>query len=132
MKPIGFMSYLFATAQVDRIYQIKLLWICCFLLHTILDPAITYVAVAILEVGIEANPFIRRYLNAGIVVFVAIHLPIYVIGVIGYVVLRWLVQHGTEDEQRRVYYLSIITLVGINIWGAVLVLNNLRVIWIMS
>lgn len=94
------------------------------LFYIVADPAITYFAVIILDVGVEANPFMRRYLNAGIDVFVLIHIPIYVIGVVGYVIFRWLVRHGTDAEQRRVYYLSVIILSGINIWGAVLDFNN--------
>jgi len=132
MKPINLRSHFFTTIQAERIYCIKLLWILCFLFHTILDPAITYVAVVMLEVGIESNPFIQRWLDKGIGMFVLIHIPVYIFGIIGFMILQWLFNQGSKQEQRQVYYLSIIVLGGVNIWGVVLVLNNLWVIWITS
>jgi len=109
-----------------------LLWIGAFFFHTIADPAVTYIAVTILEVGVETNPFIRSWLDEGIEMFVLIHIPLYIFGIIGAVVIRWLFKQGSEREQKQVYYLSIIVLGVINVWGALLVLNNLWVIWIMS
>ena len=73
----------------------------------------------------------RLWLNKGVGMFVLIHIPLYALGIVGFVLLRWLIKQGSEHEQRQVYYLSVIVLSAITIWGAVLVFNNLWVIWIM-
>jgi hypothetical protein len=127
-----FRSVFPASAEEQQLQQLLILWISAFFFHTVADPAITYIAVIHLEAGIEANPFMRLWLEKGVGIFVLIHVPLYVIGVVGFVLLRWLIKQGSKHEQRQVYYLSVIVLSGINIWGTVLVFNNLWVIWIMS
>lgn len=119
----------FPTSTEERRFKkILILWIGAFFFHTVADPATTYVAVTHLQVGVETNPFIRLWLNKGVGMFVLIHVPLYVIGVVGFVLLQWLIEQGSEHDQRQVYYLSVIVLSGINIWGAVLAFNNLLVI----
>jgi hypothetical protein len=122
----------YALTKENRLKQLLVLWISAFFFHTVADPATTYVAVTHLGVGVETNPFIRVWLDKGVGNFILIHIPLYALGVVGFVFLRWLIKQGSEHEQRQVYYLSVIVLCGINIWGVVLVFNNLWVIWIMS
>lgn len=98
-------------------------------LHTVLDPAITYVAVGYLEVGAEANPLMRQWLHAGIVPFIAIHIPLYALSIGAGLALRWLLQQATGREQVAVYYVSLVAASGLACWGLVLVINNLWVIW---
>jgi len=121
-----------ASTESRRLRHLFILWIGAFFLHTIADPAATYIDVTILEIGVETNPFIRSWLDKGIGMFVLIHIPLYIFGIIGIMVIRWLFKQGSEREQKQVYCLSIIVLGGINIWGALLVLNNLWLIWIIS
>lgn len=116
----------------QQLKHILLLWISAFFFHTIADPAVTYVAVVLLDAGVEANPFLRGWLHEGLSSFILIHTPLYVIGILGFLVLRWLFKRGSEREQNRVYYLSIVVLSGINLWGVLLVSNNLWVIWTHS
>ena len=120
-----------ASTEGRRLKQLLFLWIGAFFFHTVADPVTTYVAVTHLEVGVEANPFMRLWLNKGVGMFVLIHIPLYALGIVGFVLLRWLIKQGSEHEQRQVYYLSVIVLSAITIWGAVLAFNNLWIIWIM-
>ena len=124
-------SIFYAPTEQGRLKQLLVLWISAFFFHTVADPATTYVAVSHLEVGVETNPYMRLWLNKGVGMFVLIHIPLYALGIVGFVLLRWLLKQSSGHEQRQVYYLSVIVLSGINIWGVVLVSNNLWVIWTM-
>lgn len=114
----------------EQNYQGKLLvlWVGAFFFHTVADPLATYVAVEVLAVGVEANPVVRTWLQAGPGVYLLAHLPLYAIGVGGFVVLRWLLARGTARERRQVYLLSVVVLSAINVWGFALVCNTLWVI----
>ena len=126
-----FRSVFPASTEEQQLQQLLILWISAFLFHTVADPATTYVAVSHLEVGFETNPYMRLWLNKGVGMFVLIHIPLYALGIVGFVLLRWLIKQSSGHEQKQVYYLSVIVLSGINIWGVVLVSNNLWVIWTM-
>jgi hypothetical protein len=116
------------STEKARIRQMLILWVGAFFLHTVADPTVTYVAVVLLDAGVEANPFLQRWIRDGIFSFIAIHIPLYVTGFLGFLILRWLFRQGSDHEQMRVYYLSIVVLSGINLWGMLLVFNNLWVI----
>jgi hypothetical protein len=120
------------SAKKRRLKHLLILWIGAFFFHAVADPVVTYIAVTLLEAGVETNPFIRGWLNQGIGMFVLIHIPLFILGVVGWMILRWLIKQELKQEQKSVYYLSVIALVVINLWGAILVLNNLWVIWIMG
>ena len=113
----------------QRIRQVSALWCCAFFLHAIADPAVTYIAVVVLDVGTEVNPLLQVWLQHGLRSFVLIHVPLYALGIGGFVILRWLFQQADGREQQRVYRLSLFVLTGLSIWGVVLVANNLWVIW---
>jgi hypothetical protein len=119
----------FATSLPARINQVKTLWFCTFFLHAILDPFITYLSIGVLGIGYESNPFLREWLNEGIGPFVLIHIPLLVIAIVGFLILRWFLSHGDESEQTQVYYLSVLILGGAIIWGGLVVINNLWVLW---
>lgn len=119
------------SAEKRRLKHLLILWIGAFFFHAVADPVVTYIAVTLLEAGVETNPFIRGWLNQGIGMFILIHIPLFILAVVGWMILRWLIKRELKQEQRSVYHLSVIVLVVINLWGAILVLNNLWVIWIM-
>ena len=114
-----------ATTETTRIRQSSLLLAVALCLHTVVDPALTYLAVVHLQVALEANPFINRWLQAGLGPFVAIHLPVYALGGAAIVTLRWLYHTATPREQE----LSVIGFSGLLLWGAILVANGLVVLW---
>jgi hypothetical protein len=113
----------------DRLRHLKLLWICAFLLHAVLDPLITYISIRVLDTGYESNAFMRVWLNDGIGSFLLIHIPLFLYGVVGFLLLRWLLKLGNESQQAQVYYLSVGILGGAIIWGGVVVINNMWVLW---
>jgi len=115
--------------QSQQIIHILTLWVAAFFFHTVADPLATYVAVEVLAVGVEANPVVRAWLQAGPGAYLLAHLPLYAIGVGGFVALRWLLARGTARERRQVYALSVVVLSVINVWGLALVCNTLWVIW---
>lgn len=129
---IQFRSRALLLPSDQQLRHVLILWISAFFFHTVADPTVTYVAVNLLEVGTETNPFIQSQLDRGFLRVVLMHIPLYILGIAGFVVLQWLLNRGSEQEQRHVYYLSLTLLSVINIWGIWLVWNNLRVIWIMS
>jgi hypothetical protein len=115
--------------QDRQIQRILFLWCFVFFLHAVADPAITYLAVVILDVGTEVNPLLRVWLQHGWRSFLLIHVPLYALGVGGFVLLRWLFRQADRHEQRQAYWLALIVMSGLSIWGVVLVVNNLWVIW---
>lgn len=119
-----------ATTQQTRIRHSWWLIIVAFCLHVIVDPALTYLAVAHLDLAREANPFIRYWLTAGTVPFVLIHLPMYVFCGISLVIVRRLYRSATVREQVIMYRLSVVGFSGLILWGILLSLNALRVIWL--
>ena len=108
----------------------SLLLLVAFGLHTIVDPALTYLAVVHFDVATEANPFIDRWLQAGLGPFIAIHLPMYALGVGLLAWLRRLYRAATPREQVYLYYLSMLGFSGLTLWGLALVVNNAATLWI--
>jgi len=98
-------------------------------LHTVVDPAITYLVVIYLEVGFETTPFIQTRLHAGLFPFILMHIPVYVLSIGAALTFRWLLQQASGREQIAVYYLSIIGFSGLICWGLAIVLNNIWVLW---
>jgi len=119
-----------ATTEAERIRHSCVLLAVAFCLHTVADPALTYLGVVHFEVATEANPFIEQWLQAGLWPFIAIHLPVYALGAGSIVCLRWLYQAATPREQELMYYSSMIGFSGLILWGAILILNSLFVLWI--
>jgi hypothetical protein len=119
---------IFASTEKVQLKQILILWVCAFFFHTVADPTVTYIAVILLDAGVEANPFLQQWIHNGLFSFIVVHIPLYVTGFLGFLILRWLFKQGADHEQMRIYYLSIIVLSAINLWGVLLVFNNLWVI----
>jgi len=118
-----------ATTEEQRIQHLSVLWCSAFIFHTILDPVTTYIVVVIFDAGTELNPLIKPWLQDGLRSFFLIHLPLYVLGICGLMILRWLFMQANDFEQLQAYYLSVFVLSGISVWGLLLVLNNLWVVW---
>lgn len=118
------------SAQTQRTRRSLCLLAVAVILHTVVDPAVTYLVVIHFEVGFETNPFMRLWLYAGPLSFILIHLPIYAFSIGAGLAFRWLLQRASGTEQMAIYYLSMIGFSGLICWGLVLVANNLWVLWI--
>lgn len=119
-----------ATTQQARIWHSCALLIVAFFLHTVVDPALTYLAVVHFEVAYETNPFIRQWLAAGAIPFIFIHFPMYVFCGVALISLRWFYRTATEWEQYVIYSVSMIGFSGLICWGILLALNGVRVLWL--
>jgi len=98
------------------------------LLHAVFDPAVTYVAVHVVEVGVEANPMLRPHFEAGLLRVVIAHLPLFVLlGCIGGSI-AYLFETATGQGRRRLYAVSQALLAGTELWGLLLVAWNLRML----
>ncbi|PSQ21857.1 hypothetical protein BRD04_05750 [Halobacteriales archaeon QS_9_67_17] len=98
------------------------------LLHAVFDPAVTYVAVRVVEVGVEANPMLRPHFEAGLFRVVVAHLPLFVLlGCIGGSI-AYLFETATGRERNRLYAVSQALLDGTVLWGLLLVAWNLRIL----
>ena len=98
------------------------------LLHAVFDPAVTYVAVRIIEVGVEANPMLRPHFEAGLLRVVVAHLPLFVLlGCIGGSI-AYLFETATGRERNRLYAGSQALLDGTVLWRLLLVAWNLRIL----
>lgn len=111
-----------------RFQLITGLWVGASLLHIVADPVTTYTAVVLVEAGIEANPVLRGWVQQGPVAFVLVHIPLIVASIVGWAALLLLLDRSTPRETTQVFYISIVALSGIILWGVFLLVNNLRVI----
>ena len=119
-----------ATTEQARIrHSCWLLTVACCL-HLVVDPALTYLAVVHLDAAREANPLLRRWLTAGGLSFISIHIPMYLLSGAALVVIRRLYRSATAREQVVMYQLSVVGFSGFILWGLLLSLNALRVIWL--
>ena len=119
-----------ATTQQARIRHSCALLIVAFVLHTIVDPALTYLAVVQFEVAYETNPFMRQWLAAGPIPFILIHVPMYAFCGVALILLRWFYRTATEWEQYVIYSVSMIGFSGLICWGILLAVNGVRVLWL--
>jgi hypothetical protein len=97
-------------------------------LHAIADPAVTVLAVSVLERGVEANPFIRWQLAGPPQRLIVWHLGLIGVALTIFWALARLLQLGEPADRRRAYQLSIIGLWLLIGWGLLLVAQALTVI----
>jgi hypothetical protein len=118
------------SLEAQRIRRSLSVFTVAALLHTVVDPAVTYLAVVHFEVGSELNTFLRPWLHAGLFPFVLVHLPLYALSISGGLALRYLLQRASTRERVIIYYLSLAGFGGVACWGLLLVGNTLWVLWI--
>lgn len=113
----------------DRLRRIWMLTGVVFLLHGVIDPLVTYLAVGVYGTGVEGNPLLRGSVRGGGVEFAMAHGPLFVVGVLCLVALTLLFQRASGDDRGRIYRLSMVLLGTIIAWGLLLVGWNL---WMLS
>jgi len=122
----------FICEEYKRDYRVRRFWklgLAAVFVHIVLDPLTTYISVVTFGVGIEANSWLAAYLHAGGWAFVKIHLPLlFFIGAI-FIGFTWLFSISSKRETRQLYILSILTWGGIILWGILVVVNNLMVLF---
>lgn len=112
----------------SRVRRFWILGLAALLLHTVLDPMLTYLAVNVLDVGVETNLWLATYLNQGLTTFIGIHLPLYLGSLLMMSAFTWLFSRASESEATQLYWLSIGTWSAIILWGILIVGNNLWVL----
>lgn len=98
-------------------------------LHGVIDPIVTYLVVIQAQAGYEANPFLRGMLAQGPLYFAASHLLLYAVTTGCFVGVMWLLRISSGRARRQVHALTNIVLVGIILWGILLVGWNLSILW---
>lgn len=117
-----------AQFEDQRVRRFWVFSIVAFFLHGFVDPFVTYLAVNIYNVGVEANPLLAGPLNQGLSAFIVIHIPLY-LGFFAFLcAFTWLFSRASPSETAQVYKISRIVWVGIIIWGLVIVGNNVLVL----
>lgn len=116
------------TTVDDRLRRIWLLFGLVLFLHGVVDPAVTYLIVRVIGIGIEANPILRGSLESGPVVLVTTLLPLLllVVGCLGAITV--LFRRADETEQEQIFKLSIVVLTMSILWGIGLLVWNLWVL----
>ena len=112
----------------SRVRRFWVLGLAALLLHTVLDPLLTYLAVNVFEVGVETNLWLATYLNQGLFMFTLIHLPLYLGVFLMMGLFTWLFSRASESEATQLYWLSVVIWSGIILWGILIVGNNLWVL----
>lgn len=97
-------------------------------LHGVVDPALTLLALEGLHTGRELNPLLRRGVAAGIPTFLAMYLVFIGCACSLFWGITQLMQRGTLAEHRRLYRGGVVVLWGMIIWGIGIVLWNLSVV----
>lgn len=115
-------------ASINR-RRLWLLFGAGLLLHGVLDPIVTYLVVVQAEAGHEANPLMRGSLAQGPLYFAATHLLLYAVTIGCFAGVMWLLRTSSGRAHRQVHALANIVLVGIIIWGLIVVGWNLSVLW---
>lgn len=116
-------------AYVDyRVRRFGLLGIMALVIHGVVDPLVSYLAIAVFEVGHEANPLMAPYFQEGFVTLVLVHLPLYLLLIGCIIVYSWLFFRASEAERQWLHRSSVVIWGLIIAWGLVLVSNNLLVL----
>lgn len=97
--------------------------------HTVADPALTYLAVRVYDIGYETNPMLAAPLGESLESFVVIHSPVWAISIGTLVGFAILFERSVTDELEAIAYYGELVWAGIILWGTVLVGNNLLVLW---
>lgn len=114
----------------QRMKPIALLYLGVFFLHGVLDPAISYVGIEILGRGWEGNPVMRIPMQHGIGTFLFAHIPLYIGLLVAYSATVKLIQKESNQGKNSVYYLALVFLSLIAVWG--ILLNVWNIISLMN
>lgn len=112
----------------ERVKIIGFLYLIVWLLHVVLDPGISYVAVELLGKGWETNPLMRVPMQHGLLTFSLIQVPLYLGILIAYVATVYLMKREFERGKSTVYHLAIVGLSIFIIWGLWLNVRNILVL----
>lgn len=131
-RPVMFVSIL-SGAQSESFadHRLRRFWIAGLLaifIHAVVDPLVTYYAVNVHGVGIETNVWLSEYLNDGWQSFLLIHLPLYLLIFIFFIIFSWLFTLASEPEKQQIYRLTMALWLLIATWGMILVTNN---VWVL-
>ena len=107
-----------ADARLRRIWG---LYGVVVLLHAVLDPAVSYVAVRVADVAVETNPVLAPAFATGAAAVVVAQLPLFGIVIVGLGGLTALFNRASEREAAQLYRLSLLVLGGCALWGVILV-----------
>lgn len=107
-----------ADARLRRIWG---LYGVVVLLHAVLDPAVSYVAVRVADVAVETNPVLAPAFATGPAAVVVAQLPLFGIVIVGLGGLTALFNRASEREAAQLYRLSLLVLGGCALWGVILV-----------
>jgi hypothetical protein len=126
------MTQIFAAwHDVGDDYRVRRFWILgiiALIIHGVLDPLVSYLAIAVFNVGQEANHLIAPYFQDGPITLLIIHIPLYAFCIGCFFVYTWLFSRGSVSERRQMYVLSLGLWCLIILWGLLLVFNNLLVL----
>lgn len=101
----------------DRLCRIWGLYGLVVLLHAVLDPAVSYVAVSVADVAVETNPLLAPAFAQGATAVAVAHLPLVLILVVGFGGLTALFTLASEAETEWLYQFSLPVLGGCTLWG---------------
>lgn len=126
MKVVDAFRYDLINQQVVRTNW--LLGSIALFLHGIVDPAVTYVSIEVFSVGIETNQWLSGYIHQSAIAFILIYIPLFILVIGSLFALTWLFAKASPAETRQLHKLSLVVWIGIILWGAVVVANNLLVL----
>lgn len=118
-------SKIFADYRLQRFWMAGLVAV---FFHTVADPFVTYFAVNVYGVGMEANPWLSGHLEQGWQSFFLAHIPLYLMISAFFIAFTWLFSLGSESEKQQIYTLSMALWLLIILWGILIVVNN---IWVL-
>ena len=120
------------TAPFDfsdyRVRRLTYLYLTVTCLHGVLDPAISYLGIEVFARGWEANPLLRVPMQRGPVLFILVHIPLYLVLLVSYVMTIELLRRELQNGTDTVYYLALVGLTLLCGWGVWLNLRNLMVL----
>lgn len=115
----------FADKRVRRFWGVGGV---ALLLHGIVDPFVTYLAVKVYGVGIEINPWLASALGQGLDTLALVHLPLFIVVFGLFVIYTWLFARASETQAKQIYRISLVGWALIITWGLLVVGHNLVVL----
>ena len=115
--------------EIDhKLRRVYLLLGITWLLHAVGDPVVTFLAVNVFEVAVEANPLFRGVLDQGAVPFALAHVPLFVGGLLALMMFTILFDRAEGGERMRLYWFTLGGFSILILWGIALVTWNLLVL----
>ena len=122
----------YITAPFDfsdyRFRRLTYLYLIVTWLHGVLDPAISYIGIEIFALGWEANPLMRLPMQSGPVMFLLVHIPLYLVLLLAYVMMIELLNRELQNGTDTVYHLAFGGLILLSVWGVWLNIRNLLIL----